>query len=145
MYRERIKEAKTKLGISAKSMSLLSELHVQEETISRFLSGKTADPGVNVTLDLGATVGLKPYEIFMDEETAVEFAAFLELRAHGADYECHRIQIDAENESIRCINKALSDEIELLRIKLQHREEIIEHKDRIISLYERLEKLCSDG
>ena len=43
-FRERIKEEKKRLNISAKSMAARSELQIQEETISRFLTGKTADP-----------------------------------------------------------------------------------------------------
>jgi hypothetical protein len=63
-------------------MSDLSRLHILEETISRFLSGKTADPGVNTVLDLAETVGLKPYEAFMDATLASEFRVFLELKSN---------------------------------------------------------------
>lgn len=140
MYRDRIKEEKKRLGISSKSMAARSELQVQEETISRFLSGKTADPGTNVTLDLGATVGLKPYEIFMDATTAAEFAAFLELKSKSEETEADRIRIIAENETLKTTNAALATEIDTLRMKLAHRDELIEHKDKIIALYERLGK-----
>lgn len=138
MYRERIKEEKAKRGISARQMSLTSTLHIQEETISRFLSGKTADPGVNVTLDLGATVGLKPYEIFMDEVLAAEFAAFLELKSKSEETEAERIRMLAENEALRTTNAALASEIETLRLKLAHCDELIRHKDKIIALCEQL-------
>lgn len=140
MYRDRIKEEKKRLGISSKSMAARSELQVQEETISRFLSGKTADPGTSVTLDLGATVGLKPYEIFMDATTAAEFAAFLELKSKSEETEADRIRIIAENETLKTTNAALATEIDTLRMKLAHRDELIEHKDKIIALYERLGK-----
>ena len=43
MFRERILEEKKKLGISTKSMSERSRMHVQEETIGRVLNGKTAE------------------------------------------------------------------------------------------------------
>lgn len=140
MYRDRIKEEKTRLGISSRSMSLRSELHIQEETISRFLTGKTADPGVNVTLDLGATVGLKPYEIFMDATTAAEFAAFLEIRTKSEETEAERIRLIAETDSLRAINESLARELDTLRLKLEHRDELIRHKDKIIELYERQER-----
>lgn len=138
MYRDRIKEEKAKRGISARQMSLTSTLHIQEETISRFLSGKTADPGVNVTLDLAATVGLKPYEIFMDSTLAAEFAAFLELKSKSEETEAERIRMLAENEALRTTNAALASEIETLRLKLAHCDDLIRHKDKIIALYEQL-------
>ena len=121
-------------------MSMASTLHLQEETISRFLSGKTADPGVNVTLDIAATVGLKPYEVFMDEGTAAEFAAYLEIKSKSEETEAERIRMHAENEALRTTNAALASEIETLRLKLAHAEQLLENKEKIISLYERLEE-----
>ena len=35
----------------------------------------------------------------------------------------------------------LSEEYKLLELKLKHKEEIIEHKEKIISLYSQVEKL----
>ena len=140
MFIERIKAAKQRLGISSKSMALQSTLRVHEETVCRFLTGKTVDPGVQLTLDLGATVGLKPYEIFMDETLAAEFAAFLELKTKSEETEAERIKMIAEIEALRATNATLAAEIELLRLNLAHRDELIAHKDKIISLYERIEE-----
>lgn len=125
MFRERIVEEKKKLGITAKSMSERSRLHTPEETISRVLSGKTADPGVNTVLDVGETVGLAPYEIFMDSTLAAEFRAFLELKSKSEETEAERIRIIAENEDLKIINTTLSQKIERLEMQLQHKEEII--------------------
>lgn len=140
MYRDRIKEAKQRLGITAKAMAMQTTLHIQEETVSRFLSGKTTDPGVNTTLDIAATVGLKPYELFMDEGTAAKFAAFLELESKSDETEAERIRLVAEVDSLRVTNATLAQEVELLRLKLAHCQELIEDKNKIISLYERLEE-----
>lgn len=140
MFIERIKEAKKRLGITSKAMSLQSTLQIHEETVSRVLSGKTADPGVRLILDLGATVGLKPYEIFMDETLAAEFSAYLELKAKHEESEMERIRTLADLEGLRIANATLAQEVELLRLKLAHCQEIIEDKNKIISLYERLEE-----
>ena len=74
MFRERILEEKKKLGMSVKSMSERSKMHIPEETMSRFLNAKTLDPGVSTVLDVGDTVGLLPYEIFMDSTLASELS-----------------------------------------------------------------------
>lgn len=129
MFRERIVEEKKKLGITAKSMSERSRIHTPEETISRVLSGKTADPGVATVLDLGETVGLAPYEIFMDSTLAAEFRAFLELKSKSEETEAERIRIIAENEELKTINTTLSQKIEKLEMLLQHKDQLLELHD----------------
>lgn len=140
-YRDRIKEEKTRLNISARSMSERSALHVQEETISRLLTGKTADPGVSIVLDVADTVGLKPYELFMDATTAAEFRAFLELKSKSEETEAERIRIIAENETLKTTNATLASEIDTLRMKLTHKDELLAHKDEIIGLYKKLQNV----
>lgn len=126
MFRDRIKEEKQRLNISAKSMSERSRMHIPEETISRVLSGKTVDPGVSVVLDIGETVGLAPYEIFMCSKLAAEFRAFLELKSKSEESETERIRILAENESLKTTNAALSNKIELLEAKIALKDELLE-------------------
>lgn len=129
MFRERIKEEKKKLGISAKSMSDRSGIHLSEETISRILSAKTNDPGILEVLDLGETVGLAPYEIFMDATLVAEFKTFLELKSKSEETEAERIRIIAENENLKTINTTLSQKIESLEIELAHRDKLLELHD----------------
>ncbi len=118
MYRDRIIEAKKTLGISAKTMSERSVLHTPEETISRFLTGKINDPHVSTLLDTGATVGLAPYEIFMDSVTAASFRLFLELREKNIDN-------SAELELLRIKTAELEAENLLLKTKLEAKEELL--------------------
>ena len=125
MFRERILEEKKRLNLSARTMSDMSKLHIPEETISRVLSGKTADPGISTVLDLAESVGLKPYEVFMDATLATEFKTFLELKSRSEETEAERIRIIAENESLRATNVGLVDRIRVLEIQLSHKEEII--------------------
>lgn len=125
MFRERISEEKKRQNLSVKTMADTSRLHLPEETISRVLSGKTADPGISTVLDLGETVGLKPYEIFMDATLATEFKAFLELKSRNEETEAERIRIVAENESLKATNAGLVDRIRVLEMKLEHKEELL--------------------
>lgn len=125
MYRQRILEEKKRLNLSARTMSDLSRLHILEETISRFLSGKTADPGVNTVLDLAETVGLKPYEAFMDSTLAAEFRVFLELKSKSEETEVERVRMLAENEDLKITNAGLVDKIRVLEMQLAHKEELV--------------------
>ena len=125
MFRERILEEKKRLNLSARTMSDISRLHLPEETISRVLSGKTADPGISTVLDLAESVGLKPYEVFMDATLATEFKAFLELKSRSEETESERVRIVAENKSLKSTNAGLIDRIRVLEMTLKHKEEII--------------------
>ena len=125
MYRQRILEEKKRLNLSARTMSDLSRLHIMEETISRFLSGKTADPGVNTVLDLAETVGLKPYEAFMDSTLAAEFRAFLELKSKSEETEAERVRMLAEIDNLKKINAGLADKLRVLEMELSHKEELL--------------------
>lgn len=140
MLRDRVIEEKKKLGISAKTMSERSKLHLPEETISRFLTGKTADPGLSTALDIADTVGLTPYEAFMDATLAAEFKVFLELKSKSEETEAERIRIVAENENLKAINASLTDKIAILEMKIEHKEEIIALHDYYKTHIERLIK-----
>jgi transcriptional regulator with XRE-family HTH domain len=138
MFRERILEEKKKLGISNKSMSERSKLHLPEETISRFLNAKTLDPGISTVLDVGDTVGLLPYEIFMDATLAAEFRAFLELKSKSEETEAERIRIIAENESLKTINAGLSQKLEKLELQCDYKDKLLELHDRYQAHIKRL-------
>lgn len=125
MFRERILEEKKRLNLSTKTMADTSRLHLSKETIGRVISGETSDPGVSTVLDVGETVGLKPYELFMDATLAAEFRTFLELKSRSEETEAERIKIIADNENLKATNAGLVDRIRVLEMQLSHKEEII--------------------
>lgn len=136
MYRERILEEKKRLNLTAKAMSALSKLHTPEETISRVLNLKKSHaPRIDTLLDIGETVGLLPYEMFMDSTLAAEFKAFMELKSKSDETESERIALLAENETLKATNLSLSREIEQLKMEIDHKKEIIENKDELLALY----------
>lgn len=141
MFRERILEEKKRLNLSTKTMADMSRLHLSKETIGRVVSGETADPGISTALDIAETVGLKPYELFMDATLAAEFQAFLELKSRSEATESERIKIVAENETLKTTNSGLVDRIRVLEMQLEHKNEVIAYKDEIIALHNHYNKL----
>lgn len=125
MYRDRILEEKKRLNLSTKTIADTSRLHLPEETISRVLSGKTADPGIHTVIDIAESVGMKPYEAFMDSTLAAEFKAFLELKSRSEESEAERISIIAENETLKATNAGLVDRIRVLEMHLSYKEELL--------------------
>ena len=153
MFRERILEEKERQNLSVKTMAYKSQLQLSEETVRRILTAKTADPGINAVLDIAETVGLKPYELFMDATTAQEFKAFLELKLKTDETEAERIRMVAEHENLKVTNAGLVDRIRVLEIELAHKEEIIDiyksfnkvTQDEIIPLLNYYNKLKRDN
>ena len=135
LLRERVIEEKKRQGLSTKTMAERSRLHLPEETISRFLSGKTADPGLGTAIDIAGTVGLLPHEAFMDHEMAEEFRRYLELKAKFKEYEEEKDRMKAELVAVKDKLASLSAENDILRVKLDLKDEIIaihKHYNKII-------------
>lgn len=118
MVRERLCEVKQIKGISTKTMAERSVLHLPEETISRVLHGKITDPHVSTVLDIGGTLDLAPYEIFMDANTAAEFRLFMESNVTNIDN-------SAQLEVLKIKSAQLETENLLLKTKLEALEELL--------------------
>lgn len=132
IVRERLLEEKKKLNISTRSMAERSKLQLPEGTIKRVLSGETFNPGIDTASDIAETLGMHPYEMFMDSGTAAEFKAYLELKHKADEAQAERVRLVAENEDLKFINKTLSDKIETLEMMIAHRDDMLQvYKDCI--------------
>lgn len=132
MWRDRILNAQKEKGISTKSMAEYAEM--SEKSVIRILNGKTQTPYVGNVISLGASVGLSPQEIF--EETGVvvgnQDVAILQAEVDRLTSELNSLNTDAAQMKSQI--SALTVENELLKMKLEHKEELIKHKDDIIAL-----------
>lgn len=127
MFRDRLLEAKKAAGLSAKTMAEQSKLHTAEETITRILTGKIADPHVSTLLDCGAIVGLAPYELFMDATTAQEFRLFLEAKITNIDN-------SAELELLRIQTAEQNRKLELMEIELAHVKKLLKVYEHFVNI-----------
>lgn len=118
MWRDRIIEAKKALGITTKQMAERMKT-LPEETIRRILTGKTQAPRVDTVLDMGAAVGLSPYEVFAEASAYLGDESFKALQAE-------RDALVTENKELRDRVVSLTHENEILQIKLELKEEIID-------------------
>lgn len=130
MWREKIIEAKKAKNITPKMMS--EKVRLPEQTITRILSGKTATPRIDTVLDLGASVGLSPTELF-SETTAVLSDKNLSLLQEELDkanaalsaLQAEFTSLSEETTELKVKNVTLQAENDMLKIKLEHKEEII--------------------
>lgn len=145
MWREKIIEAKKAKNITTKMMS--ERVRLPEQTITRILSGRTSTPRIDSVLDLGAAVGLSPSDLFaettsvlgdknlvtLQEELDQANAALAALQAEFAS-------LSEENTDLKVKNVTLNAENDLLRLKLEHKEEIIRLHNRYTSYIDGLAK-----
>lgn len=124
MWRERIIEAKKELGVSNKTMSERT-MHIPERTITRLLNGETNNPYVDTVLEIGASVGLSPQEIFSETNLVLGNKDLATLQADLDMVNAEKDILVTENKILNDKIVALTAELDLLKNELKHKEEII--------------------
>ena len=135
---ERIKDAKKSNNITTKQMSERIGLPLQ--TIERILAGRTRSPYIDTVLDLGAAVGLTPKEIFTETGTVL---GEQDLSAYQAEVEALKAElasVTADNVDLKAKIAAQEAELDLMRMKMDHKEQIIALHERYVRVLERDQK-----
>ena len=145
MWREKIIEAKKAKNITTKMMS--EKVRLPEQTITRILSGKTETPRIDSVLDLGASVGLSPAELFAETTSVLgdKNLTMLQAELDQANAALSALQnefasLSEENTALKIENVTLKSEIDLLRINNEHKDEIIRLHNRYNSYIDSLAK-----
>ena len=124
MWRERIIEAKKAKGISTKTMSELT-MHIPERTIIRLLNGETDNPYVDTVLEVGASVGLTPQEIFSETSFIIGDKDLSTLQAELDVVKAERDLLVTQNAILNDKVVNMERELELLKKDLAHKDELI--------------------
>lgn len=125
MWREKIIETKKAKGITTKIMVERTPSHLTAETITRILNEKTEDPRISTVLALGESVGLTPWELFAEPTEIATYQNFWALQEEVKALKSEVADLCNENAVLQKKIAALQAENELLRLKLEHKEEII--------------------
>lgn len=128
MWRERIIEAKKKQGVSTKTMADRT-MHIPERTIVRLLNGETDNPYVDTVLEVGASVGLSPQEIFSESNLILGDKDLATLQSE-LDV------VKAERDLLISQNTILTNKVSALESQLALQQMTLEHKDEIIKLHD---------
>ena len=149
MWREKIAEAKKEKNITTKMMS--ERVRLPEQTIARILSGKTETPRIDTVLDLGAAVGLSPWELFsettavlsdkniplLQEELDKANAALVALQSEFAS-------LSEEMTALKIKNATIQAENDMLQMKLKLADEVIHLHNRYMGYIDELLKQIKD-
>jgi transcriptional regulator with XRE-family HTH domain len=123
MWLVKLKEAKEKSGMSLKQLSDSSG--VTEKTLTRIFAGGASMPRFGTLGDIASALGTSLEEIFAESNAMVASGDLIELKADAE-------RISAENNLLKAENAMLKDKVgnltaenDILRMKLEHKEEII--------------------
>lgn len=130
MWLENLKELKQSTGMSFKQIAELTNL--PERTVARIFSGDTDNPYVDTLHRIVSVLGGSLDSILADSKAVVGNANLTTLQE---DIDRLNSEVDRLNGEITCLsaeNSILTDKVstltaenDLLRIKLEHKEEII--------------------
>jgi hypothetical protein len=123
MWIDRVKEAKQKLGLSYREISIETKGKLSERDVMRMIKGEYKRPCVDYVIELGAALKLSPKDLFEGTSLVVETTAAAE-----------------KSTEIRNENEKLLAEIEMLKRDLEHKIELIAAKDELLRVYRILTK-----
>lgn len=130
MWLENLKDLKSRTGMSPKQIAEKENLSVK--SVDRVFSGESKNPGVDLVLKIITALGGSKSEIFAESGAVIGSQDLATLQAE-ANRLTEENTILAQNLNIANIDlavqkdkvSALETEIELLKMKLTHKDEII--------------------
>lgn len=123
MWIDRVKEAKQKLDLSYREISIETKGKLSERDVMRMIKGEYKKPFVDDVIELGAALKLSPKDLFEEANLVVETTAAAE-----------------KSTEIKNENEKLLAEIEMLKRDLEHKIELIAAKDELLRVYRILTK-----
>ena len=96
-----------------------------ERTVCRILSGETDHPYVDTLHIIVTALGYSLNDIFADTNAVVATESIVEVKETAEVAEAERDLIIAENAMLKDKVAALTAEIDILKVKLNHKDEII--------------------
>jgi transcriptional regulator with XRE-family HTH domain len=123
MWLEKLKEAKNKSGMSIKQISDASG--VTEKTLTRIFAGGASMPRFGTLGDIAIALGTSLEEIFSESNARVASNDLIEMKADAEQLTAEIGMLTAEIAVLKDKVANLTAENDLLRLKLEHKEEII--------------------
>ena len=123
MWLDNLKEMKKAKGLSSKQIALMTNL--PERTVIRIFSGDTDNPYMDTLRRIVAVLDGSLDDLFAESKTIVGTKDLATLQAEVDRLTAENSIIAAENVILKDKVVTLNAEIEILRMKLEHKEEII--------------------
>ena len=123
MWFEKLIELKEKSGLTTKQIA--EKKHLSEKTVARIFSGETDRPYMDTLCDIVSVLGGALDDLFSESNARLASGDIITMQ-NDVD------RLNAENAMLRAENAVLKDKItvltaesDILRVKLEHKDEII--------------------
>lgn len=123
MWLDNLKELKKTTGMTSKQIADATK--IPESTIKRIFSGDTTDPYVTTIHRIVIALGGSLDHILADTNAVLSTESLATVKENADVIEAERNLIIAENAILKDKVAALTAENDLLKMKIQHQEEII--------------------
>ena len=123
MWFDNMKALKKKTGLSSKQIAEMTNL--PERTVSRIFSGETDNPYITTLIPIVNALGGSLDDIFADTNAVVGTERLATLQENIDVANAEKDILIAENKILQDKVNALSSELELTKIKLMHKEELL--------------------
>lgn len=130
MWLDIIKSLKKEKGLSVKDLSEMTNL--PERSIARIFSGDTSNPYMTTLIPIVNALGVSLDYVFSDSKVVVANENVAELQENVAELQESVEVAESEKDLLLAENKILQDkvstlekEIDLLKTKLMHKEELL--------------------
>lgn len=123
MWLDNLKELKKQTGMSVAQIA--KETNLPERTISRIFSGDTDNPYADTLRRIATVLGSSLDNIFADTKIVVGDANLVALQTEVDRLMAENGLLSAENAVLKDKVNVLTAENDVLRMKLEHKEEII--------------------
>ena len=128
MWLDNLKELKKRTGMTAKAIA--KQANLPDATVENVLAGTVKNPRIDTIRQIVTALGGSLDEIFAESGAVIGDTKLAKLQE---ERDALIIEISKE----RAENAKLSTEVQMLNLKLEHKDEILLHKDKIIDLYEK--------
>ena len=123
MWLDNLKELKKKSGKTSKQIA--DETKIPESTVKRIFSGDTDDPYVSTIHRIVICLGGSLDHVLADTNAVLATESLAAAKETAGVAEAERDLIAAENKILKDKVAALTAEVDLLNLKLSHKEELL--------------------
>lgn len=123
MWFDNMKALKKKTGLSSKQIAEMTNL--PERTVSRIFSGETDNPYITTLIPIVNALGGSLDDIFADTNAVVGTERLATLQENIDVANAEKDILIAENKILQDKVNALTSELELTKMKLMHKEELL--------------------
>ena len=123
MWLDNLKELKKAKGVTSKQIADATK--IPESTVKRIFAGETSDPYVSTIHRIVIFLGGSLDHILADTNAVLSPESIVEVKENAEVVEAERDLVLAELEMLRAKAAAQETEIQLLKERLQHKDELL--------------------